>query len=115
MIYLASPYSDEDPKVQQRRYEAVRKMTAGFLERRFFIYSPIVHCHDLAAHHDLPKDFEFWRDYDFHMLDLAEQLWVLMLDGWNTSKGVTAEVLHWRQRRDTRDLHYVQQNGMFDL
>jgi hypothetical protein len=114
MIYLASPYSGT-PEEMQERYEAARERTADFLSRNFMIYSPIVHCHELAKHHNLPKDFAFWRDYNFHFLALAEQLWVYMLPGWHTSQGVTREVLWWRQNKDTQALHYLTEDGMFDL
>jgi hypothetical protein len=66
--------------------------TANFLRIRVNIYSPIVHCHALAIEHDLPKDFQFWQDYNFSILAKASQLWVLTLDGWDVSKGVLAEI-----------------------
>lgn len=114
MIYLASPYTAGQSDIMQARYEAARSRAADFISRGFMIYSPIVHCHDLAACHKLPRDFLFWRTYNLHFLALADQLWVLMLPGWNTSRGVTAEVLWWRQERDERELRYVNEEGVFD-
>lgn len=107
MIYLASPYSGT-PEVMQQRYEATRAVTADTLKDGEFVYSPIVHCHDLALHHDIPKDFAFWSKYNFHMLDLADQLWVLMLPGWKESRGVTAEVLHWRSTRPHHGIVFLE-------
>lgn len=98
MIYIASPYSDPDPAVMQSRYEAVRSFAAERLKMKEHVYSPIVHCHLLALHHDLPKDFQFWMDYNLHMIDCSEALYVLMLDGWKTSKGVTAEIKYAEER-----------------
>lgn len=93
MIYLASPYTHPDPQVVQSRFLSAMQYTADCLCAKEFIYSPIVHCHELATRHTLPTDFDFWKSYNFHMLGRADELRVLMLDGWETSKGVSAEIM----------------------
>lgn len=97
MIYIASPYTHVSVDLMERRYEAVRAFTATLLENRVFCYSPIVHCHDLAKHHNLPKDFDFWQDYNRHMLDRSDKLIIFGLGGWKHSKGVEGEIAHWMQ------------------
>lgn len=91
-IYLANPYSDPDPKVIDERFrQAERALYALLMEGRA-TYSPIVHCHELAKKYDLPKTFDFWRKYDLSMIASCSDLYVLMLDGWEASPGVRAEV-----------------------
>ena len=90
--YLASPYSSPDPAISAQRALAAQRATAWLLAQRIWVYSPIVHCHELALAHSLPKDFFFWRDYNFAMLERARGLIVLMIDGWRESKGVSAEI-----------------------
>jgi len=90
-VYLASPYTHGDPKIVEERAAAAANFTAAHLRKGVFIYSPIVHCHELAKTHDLPKDFEFWKSYNFAMLSKASELWVLTLAGWEVSKGVREE------------------------
>lgn len=109
MIYLASPYNGT-PEVMQVRYEATRAVTARLLSIGHMIYSPIVHCHDLALHHELPKHFPFWRTYNLHFLDKADELWVHQLPGWNDSYGVNEEVLHWRLTR-REPITYLDEAG----
>ena len=92
MIYLASPYTHKDPEIVQARYEAVRKHTAWMLSQSIWVYSPIVHCHDLAISHKLPTDSQFWQAYNFHMIDLADELQVLKLEGYEQSIGIMGEV-----------------------
>lgn len=92
MIYLASPYSHEDPAIKQERYMKVMEATARLLQTGHFIYSPIVHCHAMAVEYDLPTGFDFWKNYDFDMIESSEQLYVLCLDGWDRSIGVLAEI-----------------------
>jgi len=96
MIYLASPYTDPSAVIMDQRYEAAMHCTALMLRRRMYVYSPIVHCHELAKRHELPRDFEFWQKYDLHMLDRSSQILVLKLPGWQESRGVTAELAHAR-------------------
>lgn len=99
MIYLASPYTHPDPAVMQRRFEDARAATAALLSRGEIVYSPIVHGHAIAIAHDLPKDWGFWQRHCFAMLERADNLYVLMLDGWEQSRGVRAELDWWKAHR----------------
>ncbi len=91
MIYLASPYSSNDPAVQQQRFDAVCQVASNLMQRGFFIFSPICHSHPIAQF-GLPTDWAFWEKYDKKFLAMCDELWVLMLDGWGQSKGVLAEM-----------------------
>ena len=86
--YLASPYSSSDPSVVQRRFEETRSAAAWLLERRIWVCSPIVHCHDLAQVHKFPTDAAFWYSYNAAMIGRADLLYILAIDGWRTSKGI---------------------------
>ena len=63
------------------------------------VYSPIVSNHEVAKHHDLPKDWAYWEKIDFMFIDACQELWVLMMEGWEESKGVQAEIKY-AQARD---------------
>jgi hypothetical protein len=91
MIYLASPYSSPDPLIMRTRFLLAEQVTAQLLGERKHVYSPIVHCHELAMKYKLPTDFEFWKKYNFDFLRRADTFYVLEIDGWETSKGVTVE------------------------
>lgn len=90
--YLASPYSDPDPFVREARYLAAAKCVSILLSAGKWVYSPIVHCHELAKIAALPGEFEFWRTYNMEMLERAHALKVLTIPGWEESKGVQAEI-----------------------
>lgn len=90
--YIGSPYSHHDPAVVYDRFRRVEKFTADMLKNGHFVYSPIVHCHELAREHKLPTDFNFWMDYNLAMLQVAKELIVCMLPGWEESKGLQAEI-----------------------
>lgn len=91
-IYLAQPYSDPDHIMMQQRYIAGCEATAILLNNDRHVYAPIVHCHEIAKLHDLPRDFPFWRRYNYAMLAPANLLLVLQLPGWDISTGVGAEI-----------------------
>lgn len=92
MIYLASPYSHPDPQVMHKRFKAVEAVTAELLRRGRFVYSPIVHCHALAQEYTLPTDFQFWKEYNLDFISRCRYFYVLTIDGWQESKGVTGEL-----------------------
>lgn len=92
MIYLASRYSDHSIEVMHNRFLTTQRVVAAMLMRKEFVYSPIVHCHELSVAYVLPRDFQFWQQYDFDMLRRADRLVVLNEFNVELSIGVTAEV-----------------------
>lgn len=92
MIYLATPHSHPSPFVREQRYLLAAEYTAFRLLKGDFIYSPIVHTHQLSLWANFPADFAFFERYDFDMLQRCDQLCVLMIDGWDKSRGVRAEI-----------------------
>ena len=91
MIYLASPYSDLNEGVVAARAEATAATMGGLLWQGHHVFSPITMCHHVTAEYGLPTDFDFWREFNFDMIRHAVALWVLTLEGWQGSRGVTAE------------------------
>ena len=92
LIYLASPYSHTDRAVVEARFDAVCVEAAILMAAGHHIFSPIAHTHPIAMRGELPTDWTFWQQYDTAMIRACSALWVLMLDGWDTSKGVAAEM-----------------------
>lgn len=92
-IYLASPYSHPNPQVRRQRYLQTAKFCATIAEEgNVFLFSPIVHWHDIVASFDLPETADYWIRYNRCMQRAAYKLWVLQLDGWRESIGVQKEI-----------------------
>jgi len=91
MIYLASPYSHPDPRVREHRFRAACQATASLLRDGHVIFSPIVHSHPLVAF-GLPTVWSSWERIDRAYLERCDEVMVLMLDGWEASIGVQAEI-----------------------
>jgi hypothetical protein len=89
MIYLASPYSN-DP---EGNYQAM----LGFCRRIFTllpappIFSPVTYYHPIAS----SLTYEEVMGLCFHMIDLADDLWIVALPNWTISEGVKNESKYW--------------------
>lgn len=92
LVFISSPYTHVDKEVEHQRYLEVLKYTAEVMQRGDFAFSPIVHCHELARQHELPGDWEYWGAYCEIMVSRCTSMDVLMLDGWENSKGIKGEI-----------------------
>lgn len=100
MIYVASPYShikgidtNASPELtREQRYVLTMQAMAIWSKQGEFVYSPIVHCHEVAKLFGLPTNFEFWDTYNKDFIRASTEVWVLCLPNWQESRGVTAEV-----------------------
>lgn len=92
LIYLACPYWHVDPAVRQSRFDRVTVVAAKLMVGGTVVFSPITHGHPMHLAHDMPGDWPFWRRVDRTFLQRSSELFVLMLDGWRQSVGVTAEI-----------------------
>ena len=90
LVYVLSPYSHTNTKVMHRRYRAVMCYVnlRLFENPRKFFFSPIVYFHKLAFKYNLPTSAEFWDRQNQHMIAIAKNAELLMLPGWEDSKGI---------------------------
>jgi nucleoside 2-deoxyribosyltransferase len=91
LIYLASPYNDESADLREKRYQEACKACVWLMCRGWIVYSPIVHNHPLATNYDLPKGWDFWQRADTCTLERCDEMLILTIDGWDTSRGIKAE------------------------
>ena len=94
MIYLVSPFSHDDQMVEHDRYLAAKAATARLLAAGHQVFSPIAYSFQFA--HVIEGSFAAWSEFDLAMIDAADSVAVLMLDGWRESVGVQAELRHAR-------------------
>jgi len=100
LIYLASPYlyrgNDKTDvqkiHIQEARYQQAIDATAYLMKKGRTVYSPIVATHPIAVKHDLPLGSEYWMQFDEIILRKCDEMYVLMIDGWEDSPGVTREI-----------------------
>lgn len=90
--YLGSPYSHPDVLVREWRYLKALEVTSVLLSNEIWTYSPIVHCHQMAKTFGMPTGYAFWQKYDGAMLLACRGMFVLTLEGWEKSAGLTDEI-----------------------
>ncbi len=93
LVYLGSPYTHTDPWVRQERYNQALNALVFLLRQDKFVFSPIVHSHQADGKLRPEKDHGFWMRQALEMLKRCDKLTILMLEGWNQSKGVAEETV----------------------
>lgn len=92
IVYLASPYSHEDKKVEASRYEQIAKIAASLTKEGKVAFSPIVYGHTMVFYEELPVEYDFWENFCLSFLKHSDELWVYMMPGWDKSKGIANEI-----------------------
>ena len=92
MIYIASPYSDDDPAIRQHRFEQARDCVLFHTKKGTLALSPIMYFHQLAVDNDLALDADSWWLLNRQLMDACDELHVLKMDGWQDSLGVQKEI-----------------------
>lgn len=90
--YLATPYSSTEAYVREQRFMQACVIAGQLMGDGFVVYSPIAHSHPIAGLVDLPTSWEFWQTQCVAMLRVSSVLVVAMMDGWQESVGVQAEI-----------------------
>lgn len=108
LIYLGSPYNDQDPQVRILRRGASSAVLAYFAHTApgLCLHSSIVHWGPVADLFDLPHDFDFWKEQDFFFIRKSSAMWVLPLVGWRESYGLNLEIEY--AEDIGREILYVQ-------
>ena len=91
LIYIAQPYSHEDPAMREWRYQQALKVAARLMLQGWAVFSPIAHTHPIERETG-KQSHDFWLRQDIAVLRHAAKLVVLMLPGWKESKGVAEEI-----------------------
>ena len=93
LYYIASPYSDSDPKVQQQRVVDVTKAVKHIALNWNGVvpFSPVLYTSTLVDEglEDVPGG---WYHFGLYFLQKADCLMVLELDGWASSIGIAIEI-----------------------
>lgn len=105
MIYLASLYSNgaesnssEHTYIREQRYRYTMKRLVELMVQGEFVFSPIVHCHEMSNQFHLPKDYTFWQENDRHFVSKCDKVVVLKMcdeyGNWRKSKGMQDEITY---------------------
>lgn len=87
-IYLAIPYTG----IEQLSFETANRVSGRLMQEGHIVFSPISHSHPIAQTCELPAHWDYWKEADTAFLSWCDEVRVVMLDGWQRSKGVNAEM-----------------------
>lgn len=111
--YMACPYSSYVPEPEGTSYcdrysEAFTKANRGcaylMVARNRVVFSPITHSHILDPYTGDPSH-SFWLTQDYYWVKMADELWILQLNGWDSSFGVGWE--HGVATLMNKPIHYL--------
>lgn len=91
-LYVASPYSHDDPQVMEDRRTAVCKFAGDLIRPGYSVFCPIAHNVAIVQQTGVPTGWEQWKDQDLGILEVCDELVVCMLPGWKESQGVAGEI-----------------------
>jgi hypothetical protein len=76
----------------EQRFDAACRAAGKLMAEGHVVFSPIAHTHPIAVRCELPRGWDFWERFDREFVLASRKLVVLMIDGWDKSKGVAAEI-----------------------
>lgn len=91
VVYVASPYTHESYVLRDIRADCAIRYSARLCKQGRVCFCPIGHSHPFTAF-DIPQNFEFWKRFNQPFLDMCTEMHVLMLWGWEDSRGVAYEI-----------------------
>jgi len=101
MIYLAAPYSHDDPSVRQSRRYAAARAAGQIMDAGRLVYSPLSHSWGVLHASPAIINERTWLRHGLDMVRRCDAVVVLQIDGWRESEGVTVEVETARQNGKT--------------
>jgi len=113
LIYLASPYSNPRAAIRLERYFATLRFTSTKLLEGYAIFSPIVYGEQMAG--EIGTTFEAWANLNDRMIAACDAFWVLMLPGWQESRGIAHELKVWQNLQPFRKPHFFNTDGVESL
>jgi len=91
--YLATPFKHEDKSVQNIRYWQAVNIAARLWKEGRPVFTPIGHTYEIAFRAGLKGGFfDHYQEFDTAMIDGSKGIIVAMMDGWEISEGINAEI-----------------------
>jgi hypothetical protein len=101
--YVATPYS-KYPAGLDAAYRDANRAAAGLVvQHGMRVFCPIAHSHSLCSAYgteggiDDAVSHDFWKWFDQPMVDACHGVAVVMMDGWDDSRGLLHEVAEARK------------------
>ena len=87
-IYLAIPYTG----IEELSFKVANYIAAKLMNEGNIVFSPISHSHHIAAQNELESGWDYWKKFDESFIGWCDIVAIVMLIGWERSKGVNGEI-----------------------
>ena len=92
LVYLACPYTHEDPKITQLRYAVSVHIAGHLFKQGIMVFAASMHNAFLGTMTGLGDQFSTWQPFNHAMIERADKLMVVTMEGWELSKGVQDQI-----------------------
>lgn len=105
LVYLAGPFADvmHDPKLAKKRVKLFDKVAAILKHQKGYeVFSPLSHGYPIQEvinkkFNDVDKPGDWiksndWMPFDLFFLEKCDELFILAIEGWASSRGVLKEI-----------------------
>lgn len=92
MIYISSPYTHSDKNIVKFRIDETKRFVFWLIQNGWHPISIPIHYHDMSSEYPFETTAEFWNNFCEPFLLQSNKMFVLMLDGWIQSVGVSHEI-----------------------
>lgn len=94
LIYLASPYTHNNKGIEFRREHEITYIAALLTkEYQYPMFLPITQSANMKRSlPELGSTFKYWASIDLSAIRHCSEVWVVTMNGWDTSVGVKAEI-----------------------
>ena len=94
LIYLASPYTHQDPKLMHKRFVQISNLAGRLLKKGYHVLCPISSSVPIAKYgHVKSTKWKAWADLDLNYLGRCDEIWITALDKeWINSVGMYHEL-----------------------
>lgn len=77
------------------------------------LFSPIMHNHQASIFCDINGNWDFWKTFCINMLDKCDEMYVFMIDGWESSVGVWAEIEY--ALNNNKKLYFIEEKDFKEV
>ena len=88
-VYVAGPYLHKDKQLMKKRADTVSLYAANLINKKYLVFSPLSYGEVISKAVLDPTE---WYRQDLNVLRFCDRLDVMLMDGWQKSKGVKYEV-----------------------
>jgi hypothetical protein len=93
LAYVGTPYTRYKDGNLYAAYQEACCVSAQLIRMGIKVFSPIAHSHSIGVWGDLPlDDHSMWMEFDKTMMEKADCLIVVHLEGWQQSVGIAEEI-----------------------